>query len=165
MERYGWKLVIGVICLLASGSLAMAENTGKVSAELKAFKVLAAKDGREVFVNASVARPGETIEYRIRHANGTNGALQGLVVNGAIPAGTVYVAGSESKSEALMFQAKVKHGKWAEPPLLKVVTGKDGKKRTVEVPPRDYAAVRWVRREALAANAQSLIKYRVQVAQ
>ena len=149
VERNGLKLVLGLMCLLVSWSLAMADSAGKVAAELQAFKVLATKDGGESFVRASVARPGEVIEYRIKHTNGTGAALSGFVVNGAIPTGTAYVAGSESKTDALVFQAKVK----------------DGKKRTVEVQPRDYAAVRWLRREALAAKAESSIKYRVQVAQ
>lgn len=166
-KSYGaFASAIFAAVLTSAVALASADEveTG-LAAELRAFVVTANNAGDEVFVEASVAQPGDTIEYRIQHTNNTDGNLSGFVVNGQVPTGTVFVGGSQTNPENVVFEARYDGGQWGQPPLRRVVKGEDGATKEVIVPPKEYVAVRWVRKQELVARGKSQVRYRVRVAQ
>lgn len=167
MTRLGILRAVTVASMLTATPVIAADSAQPektVAADLKAFVVSTESGGAETFVQASVAQPGDTIEYRIEHTNNTGEDLAGFVVNGPVPSGTVFVGGSQAGPEELVFEARYDGSTWGEPPLRKTVKGEDGIEKQVIVPPTEYVAVRWLRTANFAAGGNSTVRYRVRVA-
>ena len=125
---------------------------------LEARKVVRGTDGRESFVPADVARPGDVIEYVATYRNTTREALKNLEATLPIPEHTELVAGStHPASVRASFDAR----EFAPLPLKRKVVA-NGRETTETVPYREYRFLRW-EPVHLGAEASITVTARVRV--
>jgi len=157
---------IAALILIALSLSAHAENApNKVTSQLNAFIVSTDEKGVESFEQAKRAKPGDTIEYRIEHANNTKGALSSFIVLGPVPKGTSYVPASASSILQADLEVQVEKLGWNKPPVYRTEKDESGKDVKVEVPSSEYKAIRWLISEPVAVEKSTHNKYRVKVAQ
>ncbi|WP_095590617.1 hypothetical protein [Actibacterium ureilyticum] len=127
------------------------------------------QDGAEQLVERSSVRPGEIIQYQIRHENGTDAGLSGLVVAAPVPQGVTLTLGGQSSSVPAVFEVQAELDpeqeglEWSTLPAVRKVVGADGALHEEPLPEADIAAVRWTLSEPLEADAVALNSYRVRV--
>ncbi|RRJ96268.1 hypothetical protein Ga0100231_020405 [Opitutaceae bacterium TAV4] len=89
-----------LVLLLAAASLASAVSytiaADALTASLEAVKVVAQADGREGFVAAEAAAPGDIIEYRATYANTTDRTLTNVAPEIPIPEGLTWLAAAKT---------------------------------------------------------------------
>lgn len=117
----------------------MAQGRDPVETLLEARKVVRDAEGREGFVSADAAKPGETIEYVATYRNTGKQPVSGLAATLPIPASTEYVAGTARPANAM---ASVDGRTFSAPPLKRRVV-RDGKSVEEEIPAREYRYLRW----------------------
>lgn len=149
--------------LLAAWPARAASQTGAgndpVTAEMVAVKVLEDERGREVYVAADEAKPGDLIEYRVTYQNRGKSLIRQLQATMPLPAGvdyqpkTAWPRGVMARTETDVFDAV---------PLRKVVAKADGSREVVTVPADEYRALRWTIPE-LRAGATVQVKARARV--
>ena len=138
---------------------ATAAAAGEVAVVLSAARVVFGEHGAEQLVTTEAVRPGDVVEYRATYTNQGKDAVHGLTATLPIPVDTNYLgltatpAGVEASTDGVRF---------APIPLMRKVTGKDGRERWEPVPAAEYRALRWQIPE-LKANANQSIAARVVV--
>ena len=137
----------------------------KVTSQLEAYIVSTDGKGIEIYERASRARPGDVIEYRIEHANNTEGALGSFVVLGPVPKGTSYVPKSASSILKADLEVQVEDLGWNMPPVYRVIKDEQGKDVKVEVLSSEYKAIRWMITEPVDIKKSTHNRYRVKVAE
>jgi len=150
----------GVLACLAGTALAEA---GALEGAMTASVVTLNEAGEEVVRPADTIVPGGIIEYAMSYRNTSDDVLSAITIDGPIPNNTAYVAGSQSVSEAAVFEAQAPGVDWSVPPLLREEIAEDGTRRTVEVPEGEYTQIRWRVAEALQPGGSVSFVYRVQV--
>lgn len=145
---------IALSFLLATSAVA----EGDVTVVLSAARVVVGEHGAEQLVATENVHPGDVVEYRATYSNQGEGAVRGLAATLPIPPGTIYqpttlVDRVEASTDGVSF---------APVPLVRRVTGPDGRLRTEEVPASEYRALRWQIGE-LPANASRSVAARVLV--
>ena len=155
-------LVTTFLVLAGQGSAALADKP-QLASRMTAYVVAKQADGKEVLAPAKRVSPGEVIEYRVRHKNQSREPVRGLIVQGPIPRGTVYVANSATSRAKAVFEVLVPGEAWQRLPAYKTIVDKDGKKRRVRAHASDYRAIRWRMAEPLGAGATIENHYRVRV--
>lgn len=128
---------LAAACLAAPAAFAQKAST-PLESRLVARKVVAA-DGRETFVDAGSARPGDVIEYVATYRNTGTKAITGLQATVPIPAQTEFLPGTARPARAL---ASVDGRAFAAIPLKRTVV-RDGRPVEEPVPYREYRALRW----------------------
>jgi uncharacterized repeat protein (TIGR01451 family) len=132
-------LAVAVVALVLAPPIANAQQpTGPLESRLEAHKVAGA-DGRETLVDAASAKPGDTIEYAATYRNSGKAAIQGLQATLPIPPETEFLAGTARPAGA---KASLDGRTFADIPLRRTVT-REGKQVEVQVPYREYRALRW----------------------
>ena len=116
-----------IACLLAGVAHVMAIRDASVECVLTASKVVIDADGKEQFVSAETAKPGEIIEYAVVYSNNTGERVKGLQATLPIPRGTTYVPDS---------------AEFAPLPLTREVKLPGGVEMQ-EVPCDEYRLLRW----------------------
>lgn len=138
---------------------ATAAAAGEVAVVLSAARVVFGEHGAEQLVTTEAVRPGDVVEYRATYTNQGKDAVRGLTATLPIPVDTNYLgltatpAAGEASTDGVHF---------APIPLMRKVTGKDGRERWEPVPASEYRALRWQISE-LAGNANQSIAARVVV--
>jgi len=158
----GWGLSLGVALLpMLIATSVYAEEV--VSSHMDVYQVIQ-KQGVETFQPASNVRPNETLEYRISYVNHGTAPVKNLVVNGPVPAGTVFVASSARSDAPADIRYSLDHGHvWQEAPLKKRVVAANGSATEVVVPPEQYTDVEWIAKELLRPGKAQVYTYRVKV--
>ncbi len=113
-------------------------------------------------VDDSGLKPGDLVRYVIVASNTGTDAATHLVPQGKVPGGTVYEAGSASKSDALRVEFSLDGGKtWSAKPVIKVQT----EAGLVEKPadPSLYTTLRWIGAKPLAPKASETYTYQVRI--
>lgn len=156
------KLVTFALVLAATLSTAfplMAAVKGSVVVELKGFKVSKAADGKETFVSAEKAKPGDVIEYRAVYRN--KGKEKVTNVKGIIPVpkGTEFVPGSAKPAQ---ITASLDDKEYAPLPLKRKVILPSGKEEMQNVPYEEYRFIRWDLK-SLDPGKSSSVSMRVKV--
>ena len=151
--------------LLAAWPAHGASQTGAgndpITAEMVAVKVLEDDRGREVYVAADEAKPGDLIEYRVTYQNRGKALVRKLQATLPLPVGVDYQLetasprGVEARTETDTFDAV---------PLRKVVRKADGSREVLTIPADQYRALRWTIPE-LRAGASVQVKARARVAE
>ncbi len=124
--------------LAAPGAPSAAAAT--IKAQLQAFKVIVEKDGDEKLGSASIANPGDVIEYQATYSNDGQRAATNLSATLPIPAALSYVPNTASPAG---FTASTDAQNFAPAPLKRTAKDKDGKTVMVMVPFSEYRALRW----------------------
>jgi uncharacterized repeat protein (TIGR01451 family) len=148
------------LALFAAGVLthgvALAE--GDVSVALHAYRVTMSQ-GKEAFVPAEQAKPGEIIEYRATYKNTGKQPVKDLMATLPVPQGLEYLP--KTAQPAKLF-ASTDGKNYDVVPLLKKVKGADGKIVVKEVPLSEYRSLRWPM-GTLAASTETVVKARMRV--
>ena len=113
---------------------------GGVQVDLKHFKVVVGKDGKESFAPADEARPGEVLEYRAVYFNPAKTAVSDLGAKIPIPMGTEYLPDTAKPALA---KASLDGVKYAPMPLMRKVKRPDGTEVEEKVPYREYRSLLW----------------------
>jgi len=125
------------------------ENVG-VQVDLKAFKVVVGKDGKESFASAEEAKPAEVLEYRAVYFNPSKTAVSNLGAKIPIPPGTEYLPDTAKPASA---QASLDGVKYAPMPLMRKVKRPDGSEVEEKVPYREYRSLLWDFKEVKGEGA------------
>jgi uncharacterized repeat protein (TIGR01451 family) len=148
-------LALFTVGVLSHG-VALAE--GDVSVALSAYRVTMSQ-GKEAYVPAEQARPGETIEYRATYKNTGKLAVNDLMATLPIPQGLEYLPKTALPVKLL---ASIDGKSYEAVPLLRRVKSADGRFVVREVPASEYRWLRWPM-GTLAAQAQSQVRARMRV--
>ena len=152
-------LRIGAATLLGVAALPLASAaTDAVETRLEARKVVVAADGRERFVSAEAAKPGDVIEYLATYRNTTSNAVRNLEATLPIPANTELLEGSARPANA---KASLDARGFADMPLTRPAA-RDGAVLVEQIPHREYRYLRWFAPE-LAAHRSLTFAARVRV--
>jgi uncharacterized repeat protein (TIGR01451 family) len=145
------------LCALAAQAFAQAP--GPLVTTLDARKVIVAADGRESFESATLARPGDLIEYVATYRNTGKQPLAKLEATLPIPADTEFIAASAKPAAA---QASLDGQVFLPMPLKRMVRAADGRQTEQAVPLREYRYLRWYP-DALGAEKALSFSARVRV--
>jgi uncharacterized repeat protein (TIGR01451 family) len=149
--------VLAFFALTCVVSTASAER--EVQVTMTAHRITTTDRGAERLVKAEQAKPGETIEYRARYLNPGDAAVRQLVASIPIPEGTEYMPGTAAPAQVF---ASVDGKNFAPAPLKRRVRLPNGKEAEVDVPAREYRALRWTI-GTLAASGERTVSARVRV--
>jgi len=115
-----------------------------VSVELKTYLVSASADGKLTAKLVSKVKPNDVIEYRATYTNNTAGKIKNLAATLPIPVETQFLGKSQPESA----QASTDGINFSSMPLKR----KEGK-QMVDVPLKDYRALRWTIAELPAGKS------------
>lgn len=163
-------MIRAVILFFFLGCLAYAQTGEPLNVSLEAYvvTVITKDDGttEEQFKQASTARPGQVVEYRVVVVNTSNEILPGgnAYITGPVPASTDYIAETAtpaSDKAGLEFSADGGQN-FAEKPMVMKKNDK-GEEELVEVNPEEYTDARWHLLQAIAPQETLTFSYRVTV--
>jgi uncharacterized repeat protein (TIGR01451 family) len=139
----------------AQGPTAAAEG---VDVKLVGQKVVV-NAGKEALVEATEARPGDTIEYRATYSNKGKDLARKLEATLPVPADMQLIGSTVRPTGAL---ASIDNRKFEPMPLKRKVKLADGREELRDVPLSEYRALRWQLGD-LAAGASQVVSARMQV--
>jgi len=119
------------------------------------------KAGKEVLVDAPRVAPGDVVEYVAAYANKGAQPIRNLQATLPLPQGVEYQRSSGNPQGAL---ASTDGTNFAPEPLVRTVTGKDGKQVKQPVPYSEYRALRWQLTE-VRPGASFEVKARARISQ
>jgi len=155
LVRRRLALALFVAGLLPCG-VAMA--AGDVSVALIANRVTMSQ-GKEAYIPADHARPGETIEYRATYTNAGSHVAKDVEATLPVPTGLEYLPNSAAPVRLL---ASLDGKSYAPVPLTRQVKTASGKLEVREVPASEYRSLRWSVGD-LAPHASREVKARMRV--
>jgi uncharacterized repeat protein (TIGR01451 family) len=161
------KLFIISLLLMVSWSLGQ-DNPVQVTLEAYLVNVVTKEDGtqEEEFIEATEARPGQVVEYRVLVTNVSSETLpaSNALITGPIPATTAYIADTATATDGTaMLEFSADGGQtFAEKALIEK-TNDQGETEMVEALPEEYTAARWAILVPLEPQQTLTFKYRVTV--
>jgi len=152
-----------IIPLLFTCGLAYANSP--VEGFISAHIVSTDEKGAEVTEVATVAEPGEIMEYRLTFVNNGNSAVSGLKVVDPIPENTTFVSDSARTEVSATFEVSIDGGESFESePVTRIESQADGSQKEVIIPPALYTHIRWAVEDALEGEGgEQNYTYRVVV--
>lgn len=161
--------LVGILLGFALLSVALAQGQPlEVTLDGYLVQLVTQDDGTQVeeFTQATQARPGQVVEYRVTVTNISNETLpaSNAFVTGPVPDTTTYLADSATLSNSeveLEFSADGGQT-FAEKPVLEK-TNEQGEKEMVEASPEEYTAARWAILMPIEPHHTLTLKYRVTV--
>jgi len=154
-----WIRAAAAAALAACLAPAQAQRAGTdVETRLEARKIVAAADGKETYVAADQARPGDVIEYVATYRNTTRQPVRNLDGTLPIPQQTEFLPGSQNPAQA---NASLDGKTYSPMPLTRKVK-RDGVTVDEAVPARDYRFLRW-HADVLGAEKSVTFTARVRV--
>lgn len=162
------KRITAVFFALMLGITAAQAEPVTVSLEAFVVTTVTLADGtvQETFTEATEARPGQTVEYRVmlRNAGDETLPVGTVTVAGPVPATTAYLAATATQSDLVTAEFSADDGAtFSAEPVMKTVTNEAGAEEQVVAAPAEYSAVRWTLQEALEPGAERTLSYRVDV--
>ena len=149
---------------LASPALAQADEPVAIRVEIYVVSEVPTDGGgtSEQYTEATQARPGQVVEYRLFAVNQGDTTLPAgtVVLTGPVPDGTRFVPTSATPSSERILTEYTGPGAdgFSEPPVL---AGSNGATQAID--PSDYSAVRWTLLEPMAPGQEEAFFYRVVV--
>lgn len=157
-----------ILCLTTWLVSVAQDEPVKVTLEGYLVNVVTKEDGtqEEEFVEATEARPGQVVEYRVIVTNASDETLpaSNASVIGPVPATTTYMADSATATgaEALLEFSADNKVSFAEKPLIEKENA-EGEKELEEALPEEYTDTRWTILVPLEPQQILTFKYRVTV--
>lgn len=131
-----------------------------LSATLEAHKVVLAANGKEQFVAAAEAKPGDVLEYRATYKNVSAKPLHAVMAMLPVPAsGVEYLFDSAAPAGA---EASINGTQFAPAPLKRLVKLPDGRHQQQMIPAVEYRFLRWPLGD-LPVGASKTVSARVRV--
>ncbi len=155
-------MVMILVSFTLAGSSAVAAS-GEVVGTMEAYLVSQSANGQEQFSPAKRVTPGGVIEYRVTYKNETQKSLSEFVINGKVPANTVFVDGQSRTTVTAVLEADVAELGWVSLPAFRDVTRDDGSVQRIRVAPNEYGAVRWRLKNSINPGRKVMAVYRVRV--
>jgi uncharacterized repeat protein (TIGR01451 family) len=135
-----FKTLAAILVLAIAGPVAaQAPAKNAVEARLEVRKLTRSADGRESFVDADSAKPGDVLEYVVTYRNVSGKPVSGFFATLPIPQATEYIAGSAKPELAT---ASVDANVFQAMPLKRKVM-RDGRDVEEAVALREYRYLRW----------------------
>ena len=152
-----------LVAAFVAAPLALAQSPISIRLEIYVVSEVTTDDGdrEERFSEATTARPGQVVEYRLFATNDGDTTLPAgtVVILGPVPDGTSYVENSSTPtSERVITEFSADGETYTEPPVL---VGPEDDRELVD--PEDYAAVRWTLLEPMEPGQEEVFFYRVLV--
>ena len=170
MTFFKTPALIGLLATTALPALSAAPASAQELTSALTYAVVGhAEDGTETLTADVPVRPGDVIEYKIAHVNGTEDDVSGLAVALPVPEGVTVALGAESSSLPATFEVQaeldpMKPGlEWSTLPAMRDVIEADGQIRREPLPADQIEAVRWILQAALPSGETALNAYRVTV--
>jgi uncharacterized repeat protein (TIGR01451 family) len=155
-----WKRALaGALVALALPVPLVALAQSGLNVSLTAQRVAVDARGRESFVPATEAKPGQVVEYRAAYRNPTRASMRDVQATLPIPAGTEYVSSTARPAPAL---ASLDGRTFQAVPLKRRVKLANGQTVLREVPVSEYRYLRWSL-GVVAANSTETVSARVRV--
>ena len=154
--------VTAIVSFGLAGTSALAAS-GDVVGTMEAYLVSHTASGEEQFSPAKRVIPGGIIEYRVTYKNESKAALSQFVINGKVPANTVFVDGQSRTTVTAVLEADVAELGWVSLPAFRDVTRDDGSVQRIRVAPNEYGAVRWRLKNSINPGRKVMAVYRVRV--
>ncbi len=151
-----------LICMFVP-TIAFAE----LKSEMAAYIVTTDASGAEQYASADQVKPGQTIEYRMRHTNTFDNAIGGVAVTGPVPEGGELVIGRSKSDVVATFEVRGEFNpdnageEWSALPAQRVVIQADGSRLVEPAGPEHFTAVRWVLGDTVQKDASVHQSYRV----
>lgn len=120
---------------------------------LTAHRVAVDAQGRESFVPATEAKPGQVVEYRAAYRNPSEASVRDVQATLPIPQGTEYVARTAHPAAAL---ASLDGRTFEAVPLKRRVKLANGQTAVREVPVSEYRYLRWSLGSIAAGRTESV---------
>ena len=152
-----------LVATFLGAPLALAQSPIAIRLEIFVVSEITTDDGdrEERFSEATTARPGQVVEYRLFATNEGDTTLPAgtVVILGPVPDGTSYIENSSTPtSERVLTEYSADGETFTEPPVL---TGPEDDRELVE--PEDYETVRWTLLEPMEPGQEEVFFYRVLV--
>ena len=155
------KLLLPLFLLLALGATCAARAASPLVDARLTVSLIQHNGQFEVAAAATAAKPGDVLEYTARYVNRGNAPADALSPSMPIPVGTEYLPIDSAPKPT---HASLDGTTFAPIPLKRSVKGPDGVVRVVDVPTREYRALRWTV-GTLAAGSEVTVRARVRLAQ
>jgi uncharacterized repeat protein (TIGR01451 family) len=128
--------------IVLAGTRAFAADVAQpVDVRLQAYQVVAAtKDAGEKLVPATVANPGDTIEYQVTYQNNGKAPAKAVAATLPVPEGAMAYLDGSAAPKAI--KASLDGKQFSPIPLTREVT-RAGKRVIETVPPAEYRFLRW----------------------
>ncbi len=154
-------LALAVFCAAGATFAASSDSEKRepISSEMMAVKVLKDARGNEVFVDATEAKPGDLLEYRVRYTNHTRSHINGLKATLPLPIGIAYLPSSAAPRRVT---ASTDQQTFDTVPLRRVIRSANGSRQVKKVPYEEYRALRWDLGK-LKAGETTMVKARARV--
>lgn len=152
------KLLVS-LCALMLVTTALTQTDNPVAVRVDIF-VVSVVGGEEQFTEATTARPGQVVEYRLFAVNTGDTTLPAgtVVITGPVPDGTQFVPNSATpSSDSILTEYSVDGTNFSEPPVL--IGGTPN--RAAE--PGEYRAVRWTLLTEMEPGEEVTFIYRVTI--
>lgn len=142
-------------------SVHVSAQSNAVSSVLKAFKITMDGDNKEVAIEVTELKPGDTIEYRLTYQNNTEGDISQLQPVLPIPLEMFYLDESALPGLSGASISTIAND-FKQPPLTRLVTLPDGSQVNRTIPAAEYRRLQWLV-PALAAGESITLTARVKV--
>ena len=150
----------GTVALLTTTLLAgLAQAQDGLQVSLTARRVTTDARGRETFIAADQAKPGEIVEYRAVYRNAGTSPVREVAATLPIPVGMELVSSSARPAQVL---ASLDGVSFAAPPLKRRERLADGREVEREIPLSEYRWLRWSL-GGIAAGGSQAVRARVRV--
>ena len=147
--------------LLAIGLVGVADAASPRVDERLTVALIQSNGNFEVATAATAARPGDVLEYATRYTNRGITTVDAGSPSMAIPTGTEYLPTDAAPKPT---HASLDGATFLPIPLKRSLRGNDGVIHVVDVPPREYRALRWTV-GTLAAGSNVVVRARVRLGQ
>ena len=154
----GWLFAAFAVFASVAWANEVSAQTPDVRVDLTGNRVVVT-DGKESFVKADKAGPGDVIQYEAVYKNTTKGPLKNIAATVPIPAGMTLVADSAKPAAEL---ASLDGKNFSPVPLMREVKNEAGVLEKQPVPLAQYRALRWNLAE-LAPDQTATVVLRAQL--
>ncbi len=150
-------------------ALSPAISHAELRSEMSAFVVTTGSDGVEQYQRADSVKPGQLIEYRIKHQNSFESAISGVAIVGPVPEQAIVAAEASTSTIDATFEVRGELDpdqpgeEWSTLPAQRIVVLEDGSRLIEDAKPEHFSAVRWKLITPLQANEVVTNTYRVRV--
>lgn len=162
-----WIKVASILLCLGAVSMdawPLSALAGGFTGTVTAFVVVPGDDGKESFMPADRARPGDVIEYRLLYENRGSEAVTGVSIVDPIPFGVVCMPATATSPPDCSVEFSIDHGKSYHAWPIKVrVISKEGEREWKEATPDMITHVRWVFSSSFKPKEKIKLAYRAEI--
>jgi len=148
--------------LFLMSATGFSQTEGVLKSDMIPYRIEKDAKGNTVYIKTKTAAPGEKIEYRIVYHNTGNEQLSSLVVDGPVPASTLYVGGSATGNVPYELRVSIDRGStWEKEPIVRTKKMSDGTQKKIIISPDQYTHIRWMSQKNIEAGEIQEFRYQI----